>query len=105
MVIHALNSRLDDLYQALKYFKRYFPEIPLIVIPTDFPYVCAEELFESGADLIIYANHLLRSIIRPMEYIAKSILIDGYSNGVENKLLPISEILNYIPLLEEIDEK
>lgn len=40
-----------------------------------------------------------------MEYIAKSILIDGYSNGVENKLLPISEILNYIPLLEEIDEK
>ncbi|MDS2944639.1 phosphoenolpyruvate phosphomutase, partial [Streptococcus pneumoniae] len=75
------------------------------VIPTDFPYVCAEELFESGADLIIYANHLLRSIIRPMEYIAKSILIDGYSNGVENKLLPISEILNYIPLLEEIDEK
>jgi phosphoenolpyruvate phosphomutase len=58
------------------------------------------ELEEFGVNVVIYANQLLRSAIPAMIDSAKSILETGSSLNIENKILPIKEILNLFPAEE-----
>ena len=59
--------------------------------------VTEEELAEKGVDIVIYANHLLRSAYPAMIDTATSILKHSRSAEVDSKLLSIKDILELIP--------
>ena len=56
-----------------------------------------KDLIKSGANIIIYANHLMRSVYPNMVKTAKSILKNKRSLEAEKKLLSIKDILELIP--------
>lgn len=56
-----------------------------------------EELMELGVNVIIYANHLIRSAYPAMVNTAKSILENGRSKEASINCMPIKEILTLIP--------
>ena len=47
----------------------------------------------AGANIIIYANHMLRAAYPGMAKVAKSILENGCSSSMEKNMLSIKEIL------------
>lgn len=52
---------------------------------------------ELGVNVIIYANHLIRSAYPAMVNTAKSILENGRSKEASINCMPIKEILTLIP--------
>ena len=50
-----------------------------------------------GVNIVIYANHLLRSAYPEMTKTAKSILKNGRSAECDSEMMYIKEVLNLIP--------
>ena len=65
-------------------------------MPTSYNAITEKQLIRNGVNIVIYANHLLRSAYPSMVQTAKSILKNGRSKEVEKKLMPIKDILELI---------
>lgn len=68
-----------------------------MVVPSSYNSITEDELEKAGANIVIYANQLLRSAFPAMKVTAKSILKHGRSLECEENMLSIKEILNLIP--------
>jgi len=67
------------------------------VVPTGYSQVTEDELTERGANVVIYANHLLRAAYPAMKSAAESILTHGRAFEADQTGLPISVALELIP--------
>ena len=67
------------------------------MVPTTYNHVNLEEFKELGVDVVIYANHLLRSAYPSMLSTAEAILMYGRTKEIEENLMSIKEIINFIP--------
>jgi len=66
-------------------------------VPTSFNKVHIDEFERLGVNIVIYANHMLRSAYPAMQSTAESILKNGRSFEAEPQCMSIEEILEFIP--------
>ena len=66
-------------------------------MPSSFSIVKENRLEKAGANIIIYANHLLRAVYPSMTNTAKSILLNSRAYEIDKKIMSIKDILNLIP--------
>ena len=98
IMIHSKEKDGQEIFDFMKEFRKFSKDIPIIVVPTTYNQFTEEELHQKGANIIIHANHLLRSAYPAMVDTAKSILEHGRSKEASEKnCLPIKEILTLIP--------
>lgn len=98
IMIHSKEKDGKEIFKFLKELKKEFKDIPVILVPTTYNQFTEEELNKKGANIIIHANHLLRSAYPAMVKTAKTILEDGNSKRAsEENCLPIKEVLTLIP--------
>ncbi len=95
-----IHSNKKDPFEIFEFCSRY-NELPfrksLVVVPSSYSSVKESDLEKAGANIIIYANQLLRSAFPAMESTAESILKNSRSSECERQMLSISEILELIP--------
>ena len=94
LLIHSRDSDPRLLFEVLGHFAG---EVPLLVVPSGYPQVHESELVENGANIVIYANHLLRAAYPAMKKTAESILENGRALEAEEICLPIAAALELIP--------
>jgi len=95
-----IHSRTKDGHEIVEFAQRFraeYPETPLICVPTSFNHLTFSELNESGFNVVIYANHMLRASYNAMEEVAKDILTYGRTSEIEKNCLPVKKILELIP--------
>tara|TARA_R110002033_G_scaffold167203_1_gene206215 strand:- start:293 stop:1573 length:1281 start_codon:yes stop_codon:yes gene_type:complete len=97
IMIHSRESDPDEVFEFLKNFKQHHSNVPLVVVPTSYNKATEEELAKAGANIIIYANQLLRSAYPAMMNAAKSILHNHRSFETDEFCYPIKSILKLIP--------
>ncbi len=98
IMIHSKNKEGTDIFEFMKQFRKYSKDIPIVVVPTTYNQFTEEELHEGGANIIIHANHLLRSAYPAMVKTATSILENGRSKEAsEENCMPIKQVLELIP--------
>ena len=98
IMIHSKEKDGKDIFEFMKEFREFSKDIPVVVVPTTYNQFTEEELHEGGANIIIHANHLLRSAYPAMVNTAKSILEHGRSKEASDEYcLPVKEILTLIP--------
>jgi phosphoenolpyruvate phosphomutase len=97
IMIHSKNKSGDDIKCFCKNLKAQFPYIPIVVVPTTYNHVLESELAEWGVNIVIYANHMLRSAYPSMLKVATLILENERSFETNNLCMPIKEILELIP--------
>ena len=98
IMIHSKEKHGEDIFEFLKKFREYSKDIPIIVVPTTYNQFTEEELQKAGANIIIHANHLLRSAYPAMVKTAKSILEHGRAKEADEAYCsPLKEILTLIP--------
>ena len=97
IMIHSKEKTPDEILEFCLEYKKFEKRVPLVVVPTTFNQVYEEQLAEAGVNIVIYANHLLRSAYPAMVDVAKSILRYGRSFEANDKCMPIKDILNLIP--------
>lgn len=98
IMIHSKEKSGEDIFEFMRRFREYSKTIPIILVPTTYNQFTEEELHEKGANIIIHANHLLRSAYPAMFDTAKKILECGRSlEASEENCMPIKEVLTLIP--------
>jgi phosphoenolpyruvate phosphomutase len=86
-----------DIKEFCTRFRKEYPKVPIVLVPTTYNQFKERELQEWGANIIIYANHMLRASYPAMVKVANCILENERSLEANEMCMPIKEILNLIP--------
>ena len=97
IMIHSRESEPDEIFEFCEKFRQYNQNIPLVVVPTSFNQVYEEEFAKRGVNIVIYANHLIRSAYPSMMHTAELILENERCKEADDECLSIKEILTLIP--------
>jgi len=97
VMIHSKEKSGDDIKEFCSLFRAEYPHIPIVLVPTTYNKFTEKELASWGANIIIYANHMLRSAYPAMVNTAKMILENERSLEADAVCMPIKEILELIP--------
>jgi phosphoenolpyruvate phosphomutase / 2-hydroxyethylphosphonate cytidylyltransferase len=97
IMIHSKTENGEEILAFAKAYQSLQVKVPLVAVPTKFNHLTFEELKIAGFNIVIYANHLLRSAYPAMLSTAKSILINGRSKEAEANLVPVNDLLKLIP--------
>ena len=96
IMIHSRENEPDEIFEFCDKFREFAPDIPLVVVPTSFNQVYENELAEKGVNIVIYANHLIRSAYPSMKETAELILENERCKEADERCLPIKDILTLI---------
>ena len=99
IMIHSRKKDPAEILEFCDRFRAFNQEAPLVVVPTSFNTITEEELSEHGANIVIYANQLTRSAFPAMEQTAKDILRYHRAKEVDDRLMPIKDIISLIDTL------
>jgi phosphoenolpyruvate phosphomutase / 2-hydroxyethylphosphonate cytidylyltransferase len=97
VMIHSRNKDPSEILEFMTRFRKTDKDTPVVVVPTSFNSVTVEEFIEMGVNVVITANHMLRSAYPAMLKVAKSVLINGRSLEAESDCMSFKEILEFIP--------
>lgn len=94
-----IHSRKKDPAEILEFCDKFRVEdkhTPIVVVPSSFNTITEEELAEHGANIVIYANQLTRSAFPAMQKTAEDILRYHRAKEVDDRLMPIKDIITLI---------
>ena len=97
IMIHSKNKNPSEIKNFCKKYNLFSNRKPLVLVPTTYNSIKESELVALKVNVVIYANHLIRSAIPSIKATALSILKHERSLEIDNKLMSIDEILNLIP--------
>lgn len=97
IMIHSKDKSGEDIKLFCKALRKTHASIPIVVVPTTYNHITEDELADWGVNVVIYANHMLRSAYPAMVNTAKSILTNGRSYEANDLCMPVKEILELIP--------
>lgn len=97
ILIHSKSAEPGEVLAFCREYGRFSNRVPLVAVPTSYCQVTEKELSDAGVNLVIYANHLIRSAYPAMVETARSILKHGRAYECNSKLMPIDELLRLIP--------
>ncbi len=96
IMIHSRKKEPDEVLEFCDRFREDNKSTPIVVVPTSFNSITEEELKKHGVNIVIYANQLTRSAFPAMEQVAKDILRYHRAKEVDDRLMPISQIITLI---------
>ncbi|MBR0147902.1 MAG: phosphoenolpyruvate mutase [Lachnospiraceae bacterium] len=99
IMIHSRKKDPAEILEFCDKFRADNNETPIVVVPSSFNTITEEELAEHGVNIVIYANQLTRSAFPAMQQTAMDILKYHRAKEVDDRLLPIK---NIITLIDEI---
>lgn len=98
IMIHARDQDSGEVFAFCKRFRERHGDIPLVAVPSSYAQVTEDELAAIGVNIVIYANHLLRSSYPAMLRTAETILTHGRALEADQQYcLSIKEVLRLIP--------
>ena len=97
VMIHSKSKEPNEIISFCKEYKKLKKIVPLVVVPSTYNRITEKELIDIGVNVVIYANHLLRSSYPSMVNTARSILKNKRSYEANDNCLPIKQVLELIP--------
>ena len=98
IMIHSKNKDGMDIKEFCQRFREVDKHTPIVAVPTTYAQFTEEELASWGINIVIYANHMLRSAYPAMVKCAERILeTTRCLEASEEYCMPIKQILNLIP--------
>ena len=97
VMIHSKEKSGEDIKEFCRRFRLTYKKVPIVLVPTTYNQFTERELAEWGANIVIYANHLLRAAYPAMCKCAETILQNERSLEATDLCMPIKQILELIP--------
>jgi len=97
IMIHSKEKDPKEIIDFLVAFRKENKNTPVVVVPSSYNTITEQELGEYGANVIIYANQLIRAAFPSMKQAAEVILKAGRAKEVDDICMPIKEIITLIP--------
>ena len=98
VMIHSKDKSGDDIKSFCKSFRIENSITPIVVVPSSYNHIKEDEFISWGANIVIYANHLLRASFPAMQNVAKMILKNKRTKELDKDIcMSIKDILELIP--------
>ena len=97
IMIHSKEKDPKEVLDFCKEYKKLENRVPLMAIPTTYSTITEQELVDAGVNIVIYANHFLRSAYPSMLKVAETILENQRCHEANEYCLPIKDVLTLIP--------
>jgi phosphoenolpyruvate mutase len=97
IMIHSRKKDPDEVFEFCRLVRSRGLTVPIVVVPTSFCDVTEKELEDSGVNVVIYANHLIRASYPRMTEVAESILSNQSAGPIDSSISSINQILSVIP--------
>ena len=98
IMIHSKKKNGKEIIEFCNKYKKYENRVPLIVVPSTYAHMTEKVLENLGVNVVIYANHLIRSAYPAMVSTAKTILENSRGKEASDEFcMPIKDILTLIP--------
>ena len=97
IMIHSRKKDPSEIQEFIEKFRAKDKSTPIVLVPTSFNSVTEEEWKERGANIIIYANQLMRAEVPAMQKAAEIILKNHRAEECDEMLMPFKEIIRLIP--------
>jgi len=101
IMIHSKLMTPQEILDFCSKYKKFKNKVPLIVVPTTYDFITELKLITEGVNMVIYANHLLRSSYPAMVKVAESIL--KYGRGYESSLEHCMSVKELLKLMKGDD--
>lgn len=96
IMIHSRRKDPTEILEFCDKFRAQDSETPIVVVPSSYNVITEAELVEHGVNIVIYANQLTRSAYPAMKQTAEDILRYHRAKEVDDRLLPIKDIITLI---------
>lgn len=96
IMIHSRKKDPAEILEFCDKFRETDKETPIVVVPSSFNSITNEELAQHGVNIVIYANQLTRSAFPAMQQTATDILRYHRAKEVDDRLMPIKQIITLI---------
>tara|TARA_Y100000310_G_scaffold167546_2_gene167408 strand:- start:47954 stop:49243 length:1290 start_codon:yes stop_codon:yes gene_type:complete len=97
IMIHSKEQEPSEVLEFCREYSKFYKKVPLIVVPSTYSQITERELIDANINLVIYANHLLRSAYPAMVKTAETILQNERCHEANEICIPIKDILELIP--------
>ncbi|MBP5592250.1 phosphoenolpyruvate mutase [bacterium] len=97
IMIHSRKKDPSEIQEFIEKFRAKDKNTPIVLVPTSFNSVKEEEWKERGANIIIYANQLMRAEVPAMQKAAEMILENHRAEECDKMLMPFKDIIRLIP--------
>ncbi|MGH3937700.1 MAG: isocitrate lyase/phosphoenolpyruvate mutase family protein [Pseudonocardiaceae bacterium] len=87
-----VQSKARTPEQVFTFLRGWNQRLPVVVVPTSYHQVTADELAEAGARMVIYANQAIRAGVRAMDETLREIRTSGTTTRVESRIAPMKEL-------------
>jgi phosphoenolpyruvate phosphomutase len=96
IMIHSRKKDPAEILEFCDLFRKDNKNTPIVVVPSSFNTITEAELAAHGVNIVIYANQLTRAAFPAMESVAKDILKYHRAKEVDDRLMPIKQIISLI---------
>ncbi len=97
VMIHSRKKDPSEIEEFIEKFRSKDKTTPIVLVPTSFNSVREEEWKERGANIIIYANQLMRATVPAIQKAATMILENHRAEECDKMLMPFKDIIRLIP--------
>ncbi len=97
IMIHSRRKDPQEIMDFLEAFRKKDPSTPVVLVPTSFNSVKEEEWKQRGANIVIYANQLMRAAVPAIQRAAETILTHHRAEECDRDLMPFKDIIRLIP--------
>jgi phosphoenolpyruvate phosphomutase len=87
-----VHSKLSTADQVLSFMREWQNRCPIVVVPTTYANTPTKVFAENGISVVIWANHLLRSIITTMQQVATRLYSDQSTVAIEEEVASVQEV-------------
>ena len=97
ILIHSREPTPCEIFSFCDEYAKLPSRVPLVAMPSTFSQVTEPQLVDAGVQVVLYANHLLRSAYPAMLKTAESILLHQRAYEAEELCTSIEQVLHLIP--------
>ena len=97
VMIHSRKKDPSEIEEFIEKFREKDKTTPVVLVPTSFNSVTEEEWKQRGANIVIYANQLMRAEVPAMQRAARTILENHRAEECDEMLMPFKDIIRLIP--------
>jgi phosphoenolpyruvate phosphomutase len=96
IVVHSKALSPEEVFEFAAEWHARDGQVPLVVIPTNYPQVTLDQLSAAGIGVVIYANQALRAAIAAMRSTLNAIATAGSSGAIEPTLASVDDVLTLV---------
>jgi phosphoenolpyruvate phosphomutase len=104
ILIHSKQTSPQEVKEFIKEFRKV-KSTPLVLVPTTYIEFDEKEMIKLGVNIVIYANHVLRSRIKIQKEILTVLAKDKKLKNVENMVAPLEDVLKLSGIYEMVENE